>query len=476
MMPKKFRIDLYGVALIFLVAIFILIKIPYLSLPYYWDEAWVYGPAVRIMEAGKLSLLPNALPVDYSRGHPLLFHFLCAIWLRIFGTSLLSSHIFALFISVCLILSIYIFCSKLISKQAGIMAATVLVLQPIFLAQSVLVLPEVMLSLFSLLSIYFFIKKKWLWYIVFTTFALYTKETGIVVVATACLWFLIDMFLLRWKEFKINEFLLQSLYLFIPVLFISVFFILQKNENGWYFFPEHINRIKNDSRTFSDKFESYSAYLFIYWGRNFITAVTIISLTLYFYLGKFRKNKLNKPLLILAIFTILYLAASSINFYSDRYSLCMIAPFIIITVLLLNEIFKNKIYIYLIVAVYAVIQLIHYIPKKTSSDHNLGYAESVKTHQEMVKYCNVNHFNHKIIFTHFLMVHNLTNPYCGYIDDSEKFTKVSSTFTDSTELCIFSNMEGQDECERIKSTGKLKLLKRFDSYQAWCEIYMVDRK
>ncbi|MFA4853543.1 MAG: hypothetical protein WC599_13585, partial [Bacteroidales bacterium] len=118
-MFKNFKPCIYSILLIILVIAFIIIKIPYLSLPYYWDEAWVYGPALRIMESHKLSLLPDALPVYYSRGHPLFFHFMGALWLRIFGTSLVASHIYALFISIALLISVYIFCKQLFSKEVG---------------------------------------------------------------------------------------------------------------------------------------------------------------------------------------------------------------------------------------------------------------------------------------------------------------------------------------------------------------------
>lgn len=482
-MIRNFRVDIYDIALFILVVVFVFIKIPYLTLPYYWDEAWVYGPAIRIMEAENISFLPDALPVDYSRGHPLLFYFLGAIWLRIFGTSILSSHIFALSISVCFIFSVYIFCSKLLSKQTGIIACIILALQPIFLAQSGLVLPEVMLSLFSLLSIFFFIKQKWIWYIIFTTCTLFTKETGIVIVAVTALWFLIETAFLKRKEFlperqagKLKKFVLHCLVFLLPLILISIFFILQKKMNGWYFFPEHVNYLENDSRSFTNKLESYSAYLFIYWGRNLLTAFIIISLFFFFYLKKFRNNKVNKTLILLSLFIILFLVACSMNFYSDRYAMCMIVPFVIIASFLLNEVIKKKIFIYLIVTAFSVIQIMIYIPQKTSSDHNLGYAESVRTHQRMVNYCIENNFRDKTIYTHFLMLHNLTDPYCGYLTESEKFPNVSSSIEDDTEICIFSNMEGKEDYEKIKAEGKFKLLKRFESCQAWSEIWEVEKK
>ena len=75
--------SIHFIILILATIAFIIFKIPHLSMPYCWDEAWVYGPAVRMMAENGLGLLPDALPVHYSRGHPLLFHFLAAGWLTV---------------------------------------------------------------------------------------------------------------------------------------------------------------------------------------------------------------------------------------------------------------------------------------------------------------------------------------------------------------------------------------------------------
>jgi hypothetical protein len=86
-------------ALFALLIIVAIIKIPHLYIPHFWDEAWSYSPAVQYMFEHKLGLLPSALPAEYSKGHPLLFFFLSASWMRIFGDSLVSKHSFALLVS-----------------------------------------------------------------------------------------------------------------------------------------------------------------------------------------------------------------------------------------------------------------------------------------------------------------------------------------------------------------------------------------
>jgi hypothetical protein len=607
-MMKNNKLSVYYILLLALVILFIIFKIPYLSLPYYWDEAWVYGPAIRIMEAHKLSLLPDALPVYYSRGHPLLFHFLGALWMRVFGTSLTASHLFALSISIALLVFVFVFCKNLFNKETGLIACLFLVLQPIFQAQSVLLLPEVMVSLFSLMTLYYFIKEKWGWYMLSATLVLYTKETGIVAVGTVGLWFLLEVFFLKRSEFSIYKiqvpnskpkipkktlgawglrlktwvllrspmlkyFILRSLILIVPLLLIGVFLLIQKKMNGWYFFPEHVNYITNDKSGFASKLLAYSTSMFVYWGRNVLSAALIVSLFLYFFLkkhiivtpkaqfsdvsapalkGEHQKirlpelvptteggiggkanfhsnvektfNPANKPILILSIYIVLFLIASSFNFFSDRYTMSMMAPFMIIVaymvfttftfssgksqdsksnVMLRSETSRSMAYdsptsrrgiaspqcdkaswglklkkwgfLYAFIIAVCVVQLFMNLPTRTSSDHNLGYADCVQVQQQTVDFCVENHFQDKKIFTEFLMMGNLGNPYCGYLSEDEKFRDVSSHFDANTQLCIFYNMEGADDYKQIKASAKLQLLKRFELRQAWTEVYKVEK-
>ena len=86
----------------------IIYKLKFLNLPFFWDESWVYAPSLRMMHDNGPSMMPNIIPIEYSRGHPLLFHFLGGVWLKIFGTSLISFHSFALFISVLVIIAFFV--------------------------------------------------------------------------------------------------------------------------------------------------------------------------------------------------------------------------------------------------------------------------------------------------------------------------------------------------------------------------------
>src|SRR5579863_8345635 len=93
--------------LLILVLVFIIIKFCTLNTPFFWDEGWVYGPAIREMAKNGISLMPDALSDTYSRGHPLLFFVAGAIWVKLFGSTLFTMHLYALTIAICFIFTLY---------------------------------------------------------------------------------------------------------------------------------------------------------------------------------------------------------------------------------------------------------------------------------------------------------------------------------------------------------------------------------
>ena len=90
----------YHWLLFLLIIVFILLKLEAMSLPFFWDEAWSYLPAIREMAEKGPSLLPGSIHTELYRGHPLVFYFLSSIWMKLFGHSLPISHLFPLIIYI----------------------------------------------------------------------------------------------------------------------------------------------------------------------------------------------------------------------------------------------------------------------------------------------------------------------------------------------------------------------------------------
>src|SRR6185312_9109450 len=158
------------IILCILCIVFIVVKFSTLNTPFFWDEAWVYAPAIREMAKDGISLMPHALSDNYSRGHPLLFFTTGAMWVKLFGSSLFSMHLFALAVAISFIFTLFYIVKNIFADSTlALLIASITLVQPIFVAQSGLVLPEVFLALWAILTIYHFVKGTRYYYFLFAT-------------------------------------------------------------------------------------------------------------------------------------------------------------------------------------------------------------------------------------------------------------------------------------------------------------------
>jgi len=158
---EKLRRYEYPAGIGLIIIALIIYKFRFLSLPYYWDEAWPYSAGIHDLYTNGLSLMPGAISSFVARGHPLMFHFLAAGWMKVFGTGLFAGHCFAMLISTLLIISIYLFCKTFFSERIGFIACLLFGCQAIFISQSSFLMPEVLMALCTMLCfLTYFTEKK----------------------------------------------------------------------------------------------------------------------------------------------------------------------------------------------------------------------------------------------------------------------------------------------------------------------------
>lgn len=438
----------YNFAFAGLLFVFILVKIPFLNLPFYWDEAWVYGPAARTMAMQTPSLMPDAISSDLSRGHPALYVFTVAIWLKIWGNTPENAHIFALLLSIVLLFSVYKITANTFHPFAGILATALCAAQPVFLAQSGMVLPEVQVALFSLLSLYFYSKDKIPQVSFFLAALLLTKESGVALLGTFYIFELYKIF----TDKKIIA--KRAFLLLLPLLSFTAFLFLQRVQLGWFFYPEHTDLMNFDFSIIHDKFMQYFSFTFIYQGRNVLFfAGVLFAIIIYL---KNRKPIADKQFVYLwLVFTMLYLAFSSVNFYSARYSLCIIIPFLIVACVIIGQAVQNKIFKAAILLGLIAHFILVNLQRRDNSDQTLGYADCVKLQQEAVIFCMNQNLYESKIYGGFLIRNSLTNTLAGYIE--RPFLKVSKIPEKDCEYFIYSNFEDEEmpkELTKLKSWQK----------------------
>jgi hypothetical protein len=455
----------YTIALIALLAIVVVIKFNYLSLPFYWDEAWVYGPAVHALYNHGLSLFPDALTPELSRGHPLLFHFTAAMWMTVFGKSVFSLHVFALLIALLFMVAVFNFGKTVFSPETGIVTAAVGSIQSIFLAQSGMLLPEIFLSLWILLSIGLYLRKKYWLYALTAACALMTKETGITLIASVLVF---DLIIRR-------KFDRQLAILFVPLLPWFIFLLFQKYYNGWYFFPEHIGYLNFSIAHIGDIMENYFSLIFIYYGRNLILFTTLFAIVFVLIRKQWRKFFINATsnhgLLLFGIFMLVFIVFGGINFYSDRNTIALLAPFILCCVYLIEKCIQRKAVYFTAIAAFVLTSAYYTFAYESTSDHNLGYAKYCRVQQQCVNYFVANKWQGKNICTTFLMQDYLGNPYSGYVSGENKMLHITNEVKPETDFIVVLSSEKYENLEENAVQQKWNLIKTFSEGKAEIKVF-----
>jgi 4-amino-4-deoxy-L-arabinose transferase-like glycosyltransferase len=441
--------------------VFVIAKLPYVQLPYYWDEAWVYAPAIQEMTAAGPSLAPDAIPAALTRGHPLLFHFFGSLWAGVFGLSKLSLHTYALSISLLMLLCVYRVLSRWFDALAGLLGVLLLGVQPLFFAQSALVLPEVMLSMWLLLALDAYARQKWWLYAVFAAAAVLTKETAVALFAALSLHRFM-LFLRQRSEWKLH---LQALLIVnSPALIFIAFLLWQKAVRGWMFFPYHLELMHLKFFFIKHQFLQYISFIFIYQGRNIFVAVLAIAAALAF-VKKFSLRAAHKKLLaVFGLFTLAFLLLSVINFYSGRYVMVLIVLLVITVAAFISSFTMPRWVLLLCFFVLPLPSLINLITAPGKDDSERGYADAVEVMQQACHWLTSPEHRTPTLFAPFLIKNALTDPRQGYIYASQIRAHITSNRA-SADYIALSSFETGDEMELLlKDTVNFRVLETFEKH------------
>lgn len=379
-MNQFLKQNIEKILLFIALVLFVLYKIPQLSLALFWDEVGVYGNAIFSMLDNGIGFQPKYLEPDLSRGHPMLYVYLTASFTALFGANVFAMHLFNLLLSIIVLISVFFIGSSLWNRKVGLFAGLLLVAQPLFLAQSVLVLPEMMLALFALWSVYFFLKEQWLMYFLSLSLAMLTKETAIFIPPVlGFVLFFWHLFLNR--KFEIKKVLIVA----SPLITFFAFLLLQKVQNGWYFFPYH-NPFEGDKGFFDlaaifTKAKSFFHFLFIAQSRKYSYYLGLVVFVFLFF--TFKKSSQYKLIVLLGIVFGLILF-SAMNHYMNRYMLLALPITSLIFAYVFSQMAKEKIYFqYAFIGFLMICTLVQIKSHKFTYDEDMGYVSVLNYHKKL---------------------------------------------------------------------------------------------
>lgn len=506
---------------------FVLFKVPHLFYPYYCDEGWVYAPAVKYMAINGPGLLPGIIPSVYSRGHPLLFHFLCGLWIRCFGSSDLALHSFALTVAVVFLIVLYEGCMRLFGRRVAVLALLLVATQVIFFVQASFVEMEVMVSLLAFLSLYFYAYDRLLLTAVMLAMLYLTKESGLVFGLVIGCHALISFIRKRGTLIRRT---LRLVAVVSSVLPVGVFFVLQKIKEGWYLLPLHSSLIHTRWDACYPLFRSCLTWTFCGDKSNVVLFCFVVLLSLFpairkrdprylflflpgiiigllcnkyiaehigdgllvglfilFYAAPFYYLPLcNKDLtvtsrrflLLLGFSFVAYLCFSSLSVLTYRYLLVDIVLLLVFVAVCIDTFarqFGSSLF-YIAVAGIAVIAVFAFKYDEGHDDTDLDAFRAMTVQKKIVAYLEAHDaYDKEVAGSGFWELAHLVDPMQGYLGSARTFTRINwGVAGPNTDYAILDNVWWDPANEHAINDSGFHVIYTARAGDIWSEIYVHD--
>ena len=161
--------------------VLVFLHLPFLRLPYYWDEAGYYIPAAMdFFHSGHL-VPSSTLPTGHT---PLVIIYLALAW-RAFGCSPLVTRLAMVGIASGTLAGVYALGRRIADREIRCWSVLLLALSPLFFAQSTLAHLDLAAGLFTLLALLALLENHPAWFALASTCAVLSKETAVVLLPVA---------------------------------------------------------------------------------------------------------------------------------------------------------------------------------------------------------------------------------------------------------------------------------------------------
>jgi 4-amino-4-deoxy-L-arabinose transferase-like glycosyltransferase len=455
--------------MIFSFLIFVLFKWDDLFIPFFWDEAGSYVKGVLYMLDNGVYFHPKAIDPFISFGHPLLLHFILASLAKLFGYSIPLFRATMLLISLATIGSTFRLALKLSNSNylLAVLASLLLIIQPIFYAQSTLVLLEMLLTCFSLWAIVFYVNRKYLMSALFACGAVLVKETGIVLAIALLLDFAFKAIIIKSDSHSKK---LPLFYFLFPFIVVVTYYSQQFKAFGWFLNPYNLDSVNlSFSKVLDNLYFYFFKITFIQQGR-FALSLLALSILVHGLLSKEIRRKLKVFVIensIIFIFTLGFILFSSLVHNLERYYVVLI-PFYVVLISLAFKLSRNK---YLPIFALGISIIVGQFSMKNNHDYseiNMNYKDHVESTQNLLSALNNGEFKEDSIFFYFPLNQLIKDYRMGYISQTnyiicnniENAHFIALSKPGGIELSYFDTMNYKTKIEFTSNASKALLIEK----------------
>ena len=208
-------------------AALILLHLPLLRLPYFWDEAGYYIPSALDFYHSWLLIPQSTLP----EGHPPLVMIYLALAWRLLGLSPGVARAAMTLLATATVAALYTLARLLATREIAAWSALLLALSPLFFAQTTLAHLDLAASLFTTLAVLLLLRERPWRFALAASLAVLSKETAVVLLPVVWLY--------AWRKHQTSrssgtEVLSTWLALLTPLVPLAVWSLYYHHSTGFW--------------------------------------------------------------------------------------------------------------------------------------------------------------------------------------------------------------------------------------------------
>lgn len=399
--------NLDGIFIIGIFLINIIIRLPFLNLPANYDETNYLGGVMAIVE-NKLN------PITYFWGYkpPAMFEPVAIAW-RVFGESLGWARVLIYFLSSIVLVYTFLLGKLLFGRRVGVCSVLLLFCFPLFMTQSLVYQDAVPLTAFFVMTLYYFFKKDYLWYLISASLLVMTKEITIFIPAF--------LFTFECIQNKYNfKKAVVSLKYFVPLIFFVIWMCLNKLWLGWYLWPFNVE-IMDYSRFLKIDFDYYFHSVFF---EDKVCLYLSLILSGWLVVNKEAKLKKHKNKSVVGLFIFMFFFYFLFCFLVSsltRYILFTYVLLFILTANYLFVLFEKKVasWIFmgvLLVSILSNVFVLFFREDFSNGDKDLRLFSNVILNKKTVDYVKMT-YNNPVFITVWPISNFLDTPVFGYLEN-----------------------------------------------------------
>lgn len=417
-MKMNYKIKFY-IPLIIAVAMLLAVTLPVLGLPYCYSETQLLGDSIFFLKNSGIGLVFNHDTVEL----PDLFSLVFSLFARFVSCKPIVLHLFAMVFPALAIVAAYKFGKFFFSVQAGVIAASIMVVQNVFLAQSGLVLPIMMLNVCILGGLYFFFRERYGLCVVLMCAATLTDIIGL----AASVYLLVSYFRIKYREWTMNNSLLMAL----PIALWLVYQFVSLEVCGRFSIRHLDFSLQN--------FVENAWFVFIAQHRWAMTAVLVAVLAV---------NIVNKNMLYFvkemawkgtAMFVLMFVT-NSVMSPVQSWNLVPISIFAVFTGCAISTLHTSYYSKYIVACAIIAVSALGVTQRKSVSDAYVNYKSKVKVDKKTVELVVKKYDENTCILCDKYFAKYLTNKNFGYVDGAMLYDCIPpSETTKIPQIAIYSS-------------------------------------